>query len=148
MEQVGRLGQNLYGFFSREADGTLERYVEAGQAAGHQLSAANYAITTSIIIAPSEAEAKQAQARATEIAWDAMLRRGLPEPEAKEILPFLAGAVAGPPQTVLDELSEGLLATGARRIAMVMRTRGIPEPVARQTQRLFAAEVMPHLRNL
>ena len=105
-------------------------------------------VATSIIIAPSEAEAKDAQDRAREIAWDAMLRRGLPEPEAKEILPFLAGAVAGPPQTILDELSEGLLATGARRIAMVMRTRGIPEPVARQTQRLFAAEVMPHLRNL
>ena len=69
-------------------------------------------VATSIIIAASEAEAKDAQSRAREIAWDAMLRRGLPEPEAKEILPFLAGAVAGPPQTVLDELSEGLLATG------------------------------------
>ena len=148
VEQVGRLGQNLYGFFSREADGTLERYVEAGQAAGHQLSAANYAITTSIIIAPSEAEAKQAQARATEIAWDAMLRRGLPEPEAKVFLPIFGGDVVGPPQTVLDELGEGLLATGARRLNLVIRMRGIPEEVARQTQRLFASEVMPHLRNL
>ena len=36
-------------------------------------------VATSIIIAPSEAEAKDAQDRAREIAWDAMLRRGLPD---------------------------------------------------------------------
>ena len=148
VEQIGRWGQNLYGVFSREADGTLERYVEAGQAAGHQLSTANFMVATSIIIAPTDAEARDAQDRAREIAWDALLRRGLPEPEAKEILPFLSGAVVGSPQAVLDQLGEGLLATGARRIAMVMRTRGIPEPVARRTQQLFGAEVLPHLRNL
>ena len=63
-------------------------------------------------------------------------------------LPIFGGDVVGPPQTVLDELGEGLLATGARRLNLVIRMRGIPEEVARQTQRLFASEVMPHLRNL
>jgi hypothetical protein len=76
-----------------------------------------------------------------------MIRRGLPEPEAEAYLPVFGGAIVGSPQTVLDQLSEGLLATKARRLALAIRLRGIPEQVARQTQRLFASEVMPHLRD-
>ena len=147
VENIGRMGQNLYGFLAPDAAGTLGRYVEAGQAAGHQLSGANYMVTTSVIIAPSDSEAGKAQARAAEIAWETMIRRGLPKPEAEAFLPVFGGAVVGSPQTVLDQLSEGLRATGARRLNLVLRLRGIPEEVARQTQRLFAEEVMPHLRN-
>jgi alkanesulfonate monooxygenase SsuD/methylene tetrahydromethanopterin reductase-like flavin-dependent oxidoreductase (luciferase family) len=148
VERVGRIGQNLYGFLSPDGAGTFERYVEAAQAAGHQPSGANYMVTTSIIIAPTDAEAIKSQTRAQEVAWDAMIRRGLPEPEAEAYLPVFGGAIVGSPQTVLDQLSEGLLATRARRLALAIRLRGIPEQVARQTQRLFASEVMPHLRDL
>ena len=147
-EQIGRMGHNLYGPLSPDAYGTLERYVEAGRAAGHHLSGANYMVATSIIIAPSEVEAKEAQAHAREIAWDAMMRRELPKPEAELYLPLFGGAIIGSPQAVLDQLSQGLLASGARRLNLVIRMRGIPQEVARQTQRLFASEVMPHLRSL
>jgi alkanesulfonate monooxygenase SsuD/methylene tetrahydromethanopterin reductase-like flavin-dependent oxidoreductase (luciferase family) len=68
IERVGRIGQNLYGFLSPDGAVTFERYVEAAHAAGHQSSGANYMVTTSIIIAPTDAEAVKAQTRAKEVA--------------------------------------------------------------------------------
>jgi alkanesulfonate monooxygenase SsuD/methylene tetrahydromethanopterin reductase-like flavin-dependent oxidoreductase (luciferase family) len=146
--RVGEMGQNLFGFLSPFAGEIFAGYIEAGRNAGHDFSGANYMVITSIIVAPTEAEAIQAKAHATTIATEALARRGLPEEETRMLLPVFSGAIIGTPETVYEQLRTGLIASGARRLNLVFRLRGIPEDVARQTQQLFAAEIMPHLRNL
>lgn len=147
VERIGRAGDNLYGFMAPDAAGNLERYVNAAHEAGHEVSGANYLTTTSIIVAPTDKEAKQLQEQAQASAWETMIGRGLPAEEAKLFMPLFGGAVVGSPQTVLDQLAAGLQLTGARRLNLVMRLRSMPKDVSRQTQHLFATEVMPHLRH-
>jgi alkanesulfonate monooxygenase SsuD/methylene tetrahydromethanopterin reductase-like flavin-dependent oxidoreductase (luciferase family) len=147
-EWVGSLGQNLFSFLAPAARPIFDRYRSAAEAAGHAAGGENFIGITSVIIAPTDAEAERAQAHSTKTARDTLAARGLPSEEAEMFLPAFAGTVVGTPQTVFEQLREGLKACGARRLCVVFRMRGMPEPVARQSQRMFAAEVMPRLRNL
>ena len=148
IEHIARTGHNLYGFLTPDASENLKRYVDAAHGAGHQRSGANFMVIVSVIIAPTDAEAEQSQRTALDVAWDAMSRRSLPLEEAEFYHPVFGGAIVGSPQTVLDQLGPALEASGSRRLNLVLRLRGMPEPVARQTQHLFATEVMPSLRHL
>ena len=146
--KVAELGQNLFGFLAPDAAGNVERYVEAGASHGHELSGANYMLATSVIIAPTDKEAEKLQVQARKVGADSLRARGLSEEEVPIYLGVFGGAVVGSPQTVLDQLTEGLRMTGARRLMLTIRLRSFPEEVSRQTMRLFASDVMPHLRNL
>lgn len=147
-EWVGSLGQNLFSFLAPPARPIYDRYLEAAAAAGHAAGGENFIGITSVIIAPTDAEAERAQAHSAKTARDTLLSRGLSSDEAEIFLPAFAGTVVGTPQSVYEQLREGLKACGARRVCLVFRMRGMPEPVARQTQQLFGAEVLPRLRNL
>lgn len=146
--RVGEMGQNLFGFLSPGAGEVFAQYIKAGRNAGHDLSGANFMVITSIIIAPTHAEASKAKVHATAVATEALERRGLPATETKPLLPVFSGAIVGTAETVYEQLSAGLIASGARRVNIVFRTRGLTEDVARQSQQLFAEEIMPRLRNL
>lgn len=148
VEKLGEIGHNLYGFLAPDAAGNLERYVEAGRRCGHELNGANYMVATSIIIAPTDHEAEKLQAQARKIGWDSLLARGLSEQEAKVYNMVFGGAIVGSPKTVLDQLTEGLRMSGARRLMLTIRLRSFPKDVSRQTMQLFASDVMPHLRHL
>ena len=56
--------------------------------------------------------------------------------------------IIGSPQTVLDQLGPALEASGSRRLNLVVRLRSMPQDVARQSQHLFATEIMPSLHHL
>jgi alkanesulfonate monooxygenase SsuD/methylene tetrahydromethanopterin reductase-like flavin-dependent oxidoreductase (luciferase family) len=148
IEHIARTGHNLYGFLTPDASENFKRYVDAAQRAGHPRSGANFMVIVSLIIAPTDAEAQRLQSQATEVAWDAMMRRKLPLEEAEFYRPVFGGAIVGSPQTVLDQLGPGLEASGSRRLNLVVRLRSMPQDVARQSQHLFATEVMPSLRHL
>jgi alkanesulfonate monooxygenase SsuD/methylene tetrahydromethanopterin reductase-like flavin-dependent oxidoreductase (luciferase family) len=148
IEHIGRTGHNLYGFLTPDAGENFKRYVDAAHQAGHERSGANFMVIISVIVAPTDTEAQKLQARALDVAWDAMMRRRLPLEEAEFYHPVFGGAIVGSPQTVLDQLGPALEASGSRRLNLVVRLRGMPEDVARQTQQLFATEIMPELRHL
>lgn len=148
IRHIGRTGHNLYGFLTPDASENLKCYLEAAHEAGHDRSGANFMVIVSVIIAPTDAEAQRLQAHATDVAWDAMMRRRLPLEEAEFYRPVFGGAIVGSPQTVLDQLGPAFEASGSRRLNLVLRLRGMPEAVGRQTQELFATEVMPSLRHL
>ncbi len=126
----------------------LKISLDAAHQAGHHRSGANSMVIVSIIVAPTDAEAKRIQDRAMEIAWDAMMSRSLPLEEAEFYHPVFGGAIIGSPQTVLDQLGPAFEATGARPLNLVWRLRSLPEDVARQSQHLFCTEIMPALRHL
>ena len=147
-ERVGSLGQNLFSFLAPAARPIFERYCDAAAAAGHSAGGENFIGITSVIVAPTDAEAERAQAHSTKTARDTLAARGMSSEEVEMFLPAFAGTVVGTPQSVFEQLREALKGSGARRTCMVFRMRGLPEPVARQSQRLFATEVMPRLRML
>jgi alkanesulfonate monooxygenase SsuD/methylene tetrahydromethanopterin reductase-like flavin-dependent oxidoreductase (luciferase family) len=148
IEHIGRSGHNLYGFLVPEASENFKRYVDAAHGAGHVRSGANFMAIVSLIIASTDAEAQRRQQHALDVAWDAMMRRSLPLDEAEFYHPVFGGAIVGSPQTVLDQLGPALEASGSRRLNLVLRLRGMPEDVARESQHLFATELMPSLRHL
>lgn len=147
-ERVGALGQNLFSFLAPAARPIFERYKNAAEAAGHSAGGENFIGITSVIVAPTDAEAERAQAHSTQTARTTLAARGMPSEEVEMFLPAFAGTVVGTPQSVCEQLRDALKASGARRMCIVFRMRGMPEPVARQSQRLFATEVMPRLRAL
>ena len=59
-----------------------------------------------------------------------------------------ADGIAGSPLTVRHRLTDLLQSTGARRMMCIVRIRGLPGEVSRQTQRLLAEEVFPHVRGI
>lgn len=146
---AGAGGHNLMSFMGWGSHEILSTYVEAGEKNGHELSGgANFMTNVSIIVAPTEAEAKETQSKAKESAWETMMRRGLPKDEAERFLPRFSGAVVGTPQQVVEQLSHDVGIAGARRLNVIMRLRSIPRQASEQTMRMFAAEVMPELRKL
>lgn len=145
---AGAGGHNLMSFMGWGSHDILSTYVEAGEKNGHELSGANFMTNVSIIVTPTEAEAKELQENAKKSAWDTMMRRGLPEDEAKRFLPRFSGAVVGTPQQVIEQLSHDVGIAGARRLNVIMRLRSIPRYASQQTMEMFAAEVMPELRKL
>jgi alkanesulfonate monooxygenase SsuD/methylene tetrahydromethanopterin reductase-like flavin-dependent oxidoreductase (luciferase family) len=148
IEYIARKGQNLYGFMTPDAGENFKRYTDAAHQAGHERSGANFMVIVSLIIAPTDAEAQRLQQRALEVSWEAMMARNLPLEEAEFYRPVFGGAIVGSPQTVLDQLGPAFESTGSRRLNLVFRLRAMPEDVARQTQYLFATEIMPQLRHL
>ncbi len=146
--RVGEMGQNLFGFLGPGSGEVFTHYAAASRDAGHTVSGANYMVITSVIIAPTDDEAKKASAHAAAVATEALARRGLPAAEAVTLLPLFSGAVVGTPESVYEQIHTALVASGARRLNLVFRLRGMPEDVARQSQQLFATEIMPRLRNL
>jgi alkanesulfonate monooxygenase SsuD/methylene tetrahydromethanopterin reductase-like flavin-dependent oxidoreductase (luciferase family) len=147
--RVGREGNNLYGILNPMAADNFPRYLEAAQEAGHERSTANHLVTASVIVAPTDREAKVIQERATASALETMPARGLPEAEVQMYLPVFGGSmIVGSPETVLDQVASGMEMVGAGRLLLIMRLRSIPREAARQTRHLFAEEIMPKLRNL
>ena len=61
---------------------------------------------------------------------------------------FVAPAFVGSPETLLPRLQAVLAGTGARTLILILRLRGVSGEISRQTQRLLAERVFPHLRNL
>ncbi len=148
--KVGSLGQNLASAGIPDGGERFERYLEAAHKAGHQFSGANYMIVTSVIIAPTDQEARRLAERNREIMVDTFMRRDykLDSPDFVNTLPFFSGALVGSPATVRDQLIFLLRDTRARRLIVNLRFRGIISEVSRQSQRLFATEIIPHLRHL
>lgn len=148
--KVGSLGQNLASGGIPDGGERFERYLEACRKAGHEFSGANYMIVTSIIIAPTDQEARRISEKNRAIMINTFERRGytMDSPDMAATLPFFSGALVGSPSTVRDQLIFLLNDTRARRLIVNMRFRGISSEESRQSQRLFATEVMPHLRHL
>jgi alkanesulfonate monooxygenase SsuD/methylene tetrahydromethanopterin reductase-like flavin-dependent oxidoreductase (luciferase family) len=148
--KVGKLGQNLASAGIPDGGVRFERYLEAAQRAGHQFSGANYMIVTSVIIAPTDQEARRTSERNREIMIETFRRRDykMDSPDLVNTLPFFSGALVGSPATVRDQLIHLLQDTRARRLIVNLRFRGITSEASRQSQRLFATEIMPHLRHL
>ena len=69
-------------------------------------------------------------------------------PDMATTMPFFSGAVVGSPATVRDQLIHVMNDTRARRLIVNMRFRGISSEHSRQSQYLFATEVMPHMRHM
>lgn len=148
--KVGALGQNLASAGIPDRGERFEHYLEAGDKAGHILSSSNYMIVVSIIIAPTDQEARRTAETNRQIMIDTFERRGytMDSPDMATTLPFFSGAIVGSPATVREQLEFLLKDTRARRLILNTRFRGIPSQASRQTQRLFANEIMPHLRHL
>ena len=147
-ERVGKLGQNLFSFLAPQAKPIFDRYLAAADSAGAAAGGENFIGITSVIVAPTDAEAERAREHSEKTARETLMARGLPNEEAEIFLPAFAGAVVGTPQSVYEQMRDAIKLSGARRACIVFRMRGLPEPVARQSQRMFADEVMPRLRNL
>ncbi|HUY19314.1 MAG TPA: LLM class flavin-dependent oxidoreductase [Candidatus Binataceae bacterium] len=147
--KVGKLGQNLASAGTPDGGERFERYLEAARKAGHEFSGANYMIVTSTIIAPTDQEARRIAERNREIMINTFERRGytMDSPDLVNTLPFFSGALVGSPSTVRDQLIYLLNDTRARRLIVNLRFRGITSEASRQSQRLFATEVIPHLRH-
>jgi alkanesulfonate monooxygenase SsuD/methylene tetrahydromethanopterin reductase-like flavin-dependent oxidoreductase (luciferase family) len=148
--KVARLGQNLASAGIPDGGERFERYLEAGSKAGHEFSGANYIVVTSLIIAPTDQEARRIADKNREIMINTFERRGynMDSPDMAATLPFFSGALVGSPSTVRDQLIFLLNDTHARRLIVNLRFRGITSEASRQSQRLFATEIMPHLRHL
>src|SRR5262249_46500353 len=128
----------------------FERYLEASRKAGYEFSGANYLIVTSAVIAPTDQEAERTAERNRDIMLETLTMRGFKRdsPELGTLMFFFGGAIVGSPGTVLDKLTYILNDPRARRLMLNLRFRGIPAEASRQSQYLFATEVMPHLRHL
>jgi alkanesulfonate monooxygenase SsuD/methylene tetrahydromethanopterin reductase-like flavin-dependent oxidoreductase (luciferase family) len=148
--KVGSLGQNLASAGIPDGGERFERYLEAGRKAGHKFSGSNYIVVTSIIIAPTDQEARRIAERNRQIMINTFEMRGykMDSPDMVATLPFFSGALVGSPSTVRDQLIYLLNDTRARRLIVNLRFRGITSEASRQSQHLFATEVMPHLRHL
>jgi alkanesulfonate monooxygenase SsuD/methylene tetrahydromethanopterin reductase-like flavin-dependent oxidoreductase (luciferase family) len=145
IERVAGRGHNV--FMHGVADGCerLEHYLAAADAAGYSASGANVAVVTRVICAPTDREAEvlnQKNAAAMNWIHDA---RGIGPDSRADLAKF--GCV-GSPQTVRDSLTELIKGSGARRLILIVRLRGIAGETSRQTQQLLATEVFPHLRTL
>jgi alkanesulfonate monooxygenase SsuD/methylene tetrahydromethanopterin reductase-like flavin-dependent oxidoreductase (luciferase family) len=150
INKIGGLGQNLASAGIPDGGERFERYLEAGRKAGHEFEGSNYMIVTSIIIAPTDAEARVIAERNKQIMLKTLELRGcrMDSPEVIATLPFFSGALVGSPGTVRDQLIYLLNDTRARRLIVNIRFRGINSEDSRQSQHLFATEVIPHLRHL
>ena len=150
---IERAAERGLGVFSAPIPDGGERvqlYVDAAKKHGHTVSAANFAVSAKIICAPTDREAELINERNNRLMLEVLDSRGLPGKStqgAMQVAGFTQGIV-GSPETVRDQLTEIFTSTGARRLIALIRFRGIPGEAARQTQRLLATDVFPHLRHL
>ncbi len=145
---IGRTGNNLYGFLVPEAADNFKIFQDAAGEAGREVTGANFMVTLSVIIAPTDAEAQEHQRKALDMAWETMTARNFPQEEKEFYHPVFGGAIVGSPQTVLDQLAPAFGFSRSRRLNLVWRLRSMPFEVARQTQHLFCTEIMPELQRL
>ena len=150
VERVGRLGHNLAGPGLPDGGERLERYVESAAAHGHDVSGANFMIIGLLIVAPTDREAELIQARNRATMIEALAARGVRDdtPLGRQVVAGFASGIAGSPLTVRHRLVDLLQGTGARRMMCIIRVRGLPGEVSRQTQRLLAEDVFPHVRGI
>jgi alkanesulfonate monooxygenase SsuD/methylene tetrahydromethanopterin reductase-like flavin-dependent oxidoreductase (luciferase family) len=145
VERVGRLGHNLASGGFADGGERLARYVEASEKAGRNVSGANFMAVTSIVVAPTDAEAERIAERSSIAMLQSLNFRTKSQPEMSKVISRIA--VCGSPQTVREQLSHLMAGSGARRILAILRLLGMNTQEVRQTQRLMAEEVMPALRS-
>jgi alkanesulfonate monooxygenase SsuD/methylene tetrahydromethanopterin reductase-like flavin-dependent oxidoreductase (luciferase family) len=150
VERVGRMGFNLAGPAIPDGAERLERYVESAAAHGHEVSGANFMVIGSIICAPTDREAELIAERNRAMMIETLAQRGVREdtPLGAKVVGGFVNGIAGSPLTVRHQLIELLQDIGARRMMCIVRVRGLPGEVSRQTQQLLAEEVFPHVRGI
>jgi alkanesulfonate monooxygenase SsuD/methylene tetrahydromethanopterin reductase-like flavin-dependent oxidoreductase (luciferase family) len=145
VKKVGQAGHNLLGMPNLDGGKTLKTYVDAAAEVGLSRSGANFGMLTKVICAPTDQEAEALDAQLLETIG------GHPGPVdtrgQQSVVGFASGGIIGSPETVLDQLKELIDGTGARRLILILRLLGISGETSRQTQRLLAEEVFPHLRH-
>lgn len=147
--RAGAEGHNLLSVGFSDGGARLKAYVEAAAEAGHVRSGANMSVLIKVICAPTDHEAQQINERLTRVLDEGpIVTRGLRDTDAGRLhLGGFTGGIIGSPATVLAQLTELLGGSGARRLLLIVRLRGLPGEASRQTQRLLAEEVFPHLRH-
>jgi alkanesulfonate monooxygenase SsuD/methylene tetrahydromethanopterin reductase-like flavin-dependent oxidoreductase (luciferase family) len=145
VERVGRLGHNLTSGGFPDNGERLSRYIEASEKIGRTVTGANFMAVTSVVVAPTDAEAERIAERSSAAMKQSLSLRTKSQPELSKIISRIA--VCGSPQTVRDQLTAIMAGSGARRILAILRLLGMDTEEVRQTQRLMAEEVMPALRN-
>lgn len=151
VEKVGRLGHDLAGGAYPDGRQRLDRFIAASDKAGRRVSGANFMVAAPLFVAPTDAEAERIAADVAKETIPFALKR-VESPTAPGTLSpgeaLVKFAVFGSPRTVREKLAHILSGCGARRLMAVIRFRGTSTEIVRQTQRLFAEEVAPHLRKL
>ena len=150
IERAARRGLGVFSAPIPDGGERVRLYVDTAEKHGHAVSAAHFAVSAKIICAPTDREAELVNERNNRVMLDVLDSRGLPGTStegALQVAGFTQGIV-GSPDTVREQLAEILTSTGARRLIALIRFRGIPGDVSRQTQRLLATDVFPKLRDL
>lgn len=151
VEKVGRLGHNLAGGAYPDRGERLERFIEAARKGGRNASGANFLALAPLFVAPTDAEAESIVTRVAAQMRPFALKRvedGAAAPASLTSESLAEFSIFGSPRTVSDRLAHILAGCGARRFMAILRFRGTTTEIVRQTQRLFAEEVAPALRNL
>jgi alkanesulfonate monooxygenase SsuD/methylene tetrahydromethanopterin reductase-like flavin-dependent oxidoreductase (luciferase family) len=151
VEKVGRLGHNLAGGAFPDRCERFERFNEAARRAGRDVSGANFMVLSPLFVAPTDAEAEKIVATVAAQMRPFALKRtedGSAAPQSVTSEALAQFSIFGSPRTVRDKLAHILAGCGARRFMAILRFRGTSTETVRQTQRLFAEEVAPALRNL
>lgn len=151
VEKVGRLGHNLAGGAFPDGGERLARFAEASRKAGRDASGANFMALAPLFVAPTDAEAEKIVSAVGAQTRPFALKRlegGAAGPAGVTSASLAETSIFGSPRTVNDKLAHILAGCGARRFMAILRFRGTSTEIVRQTQRLFAQEVAPALRNL
>jgi len=151
VEKVGQLGHNLAGGAFPDRGERLERFIAAARKAGRTVSGANFMALGPLFVAPTDAEAEKIVSAVSAQMRPFALKRvedGSAAPASLTSESLAAFSIFGSPQTVRDKLAHILAGCGARRFMAILRFRGTSTEIVRQTQRLFAQEVVPALRSL
>jgi alkanesulfonate monooxygenase SsuD/methylene tetrahydromethanopterin reductase-like flavin-dependent oxidoreductase (luciferase family) len=151
VEKVGRLGLNLAGGGYPDGGERLARFAEASHRAGRKVSGANFIVLAPVIVAPTDAEAEKIAGNVAAQTKPFVTKRTESPPPPGTLLAgeaLIKFQVFGSPATVRDKLAHILAGSGARRLMAAIRFRGIDTEAVRQTQRLFATQVAPKLREL
>lgn len=151
VEKVGRLGHNLAGGAFPDRGERLERFIAAARQSGRSVSGANFLALAPLFVAPTDAEAEKiVSAVSTQMRPFALKRveDGGAAPASVTSESLAEFSIFGSPRTVSDKLAHILGGCGARRFMAILRFRGTSTEIVRQTQKLFADEVAPRLRDL
>lgn len=150
VRKVARRGHNLLGAGIPDDRRALDLYVSEAEQAGHARSGANFGVLIKVVCAPTDREAQLITERHRQALDEPLVTKGLKEAAdaGKLVVGGFADPIAGSPQTVLEQLARVIQGTGAQRLLLGIRLRGIPGEASRQSQRLLAEEVFPELRRL
>jgi alkanesulfonate monooxygenase SsuD/methylene tetrahydromethanopterin reductase-like flavin-dependent oxidoreductase (luciferase family) len=151
VEKVGRLGHNLAGGAFPDRGERLEHFIAASRKAGRSVSGANFLALAPVFVAPTDSEAEKIVSAVAAQMRPFALKRvegGAAGPASLTSESLADFSIFGSPRTVRDKLAHILAGCGARRFMAILRFRGTSTEIVRQTQRLFAQEVAPALRDL